>query len=77
MLKTIITFYENCQRAIADSPAEKKVTWAYLKTTMGTQLQKCIDGKFLDPKTPAAAIREYYDGICKEIEEGFQTIGDV
>ena len=47
MLKCIITFYEHCQRAIADSPAEKKLTWAYLKTTMGPVMQKCIDGKFL------------------------------
>eukprot|EP01041_Mallomonas_annulata_P006668 gene6668-13498_t len=77
MLKTIITFYEHCQRAIADSPAEKKVTWAYIKTTMGPVLQKCIDGKFTDPKMPTALLREHYDSICKEIEEGFQSIGDV
>jgi len=47
MLKCIITFYDNCQRAIAESPAEKKVTWAYIKTTMGAVMQKVIDAKFL------------------------------
>lgn len=77
MLKCIITFYDSCQRAIADSPAEKKVTWAYLKTTMGPIMQKCIDAKFKDPKTPNAQMKEYYDGIVKEIEESFQSIGDV
>lgn len=77
MLKSIITFYDNCQRAIAESPAEKKVTWAYLKTTMGGVMQKVIDAKFLNPKTPVDEIRSFYDGLCREIEEGFQAIGDV
>jgi V-type H+-transporting ATPase subunit A len=52
MLKCIITFYDACQKAIAESPAEKKVTWAYLKTTMGGVMQKVIDAKFLNAKTP-------------------------
>jgi V-type H+-transporting ATPase subunit A len=77
MLKSIITFYDHCQRAIAESPAEKKVTWAYLKTTMGGVMQKVIDAKFLDPKTPTDEVRVYYDNLCREIEEGFQAIGDV
>lgn len=77
MLKSVITFYDNCQRAIAESPAEKKVTWAYLKTTMGGVMQKVIDAKFLNPKTPVDEIRTYYDSLCREIEEGFQAIGDV
>lgn len=77
MLKSIITFYDNCQRAIAESPAEKKVTWAYLKTTMGGVMQKVIDAKFLNPKTPVDEIRAHYDALCREIEEGFQAIGDV
>jgi hypothetical protein len=34
MLKCIITFYEESQKAVADSPPEKKVTWAYIKTTL-------------------------------------------
>jgi V-type H+-transporting ATPase subunit A len=77
MLKCIITFYDHCQRAIAESPAEKKVTWAYIKTTMGAVMQKVIDAKFLNPKTPTSEVRAYYDNICREIEEGFQAIGDV
>jgi hypothetical protein len=96
MLKCIITFYDNCQRAIAESPAEKKVTWAYIKTTMGGVMQKVMDAKFLvrecpnvnvlsavlifvfqNPKTPTGEMKAHYDNLCKEIEEGFQAIGDV
>ena len=92
MLKCIITFYDCCQKAIAESPVEKKVTWAYIKTTMAHVMQKVIDAKFLvrswlwclhiiytvqDPKTPIAEMRSFYDNLAREIEEGFQAIGDV
>jgi V-type H+-transporting ATPase subunit A len=34
MLRTIITFYNHCQSAIADSPTEAKVTWAQIKVIL-------------------------------------------
>ena len=77
MLKTMITFYENAQKAIADSPAEKKLTWATIRTTMGSLLQKVIDGKFVDPKKSNSEIKEIYNQITKDIEDGFQSIHDV
>lgn len=77
MLKCIVTFYELAQAAIADSPAEKKVTWAYIKTTLASVLQKVIDTKFVDPKMGSKEIREHYDHVVKEIEEAFQSLGDV
>jgi len=40
MLKCIITLYEEAQKAIADSPPEKRVTWAYIKTTLAHILEK-------------------------------------
>ena len=77
MLKCIITLYDCCQKAISESPAEKKVTWAYIKTTMGPLIQRCIDAKFIDPKMTAGAMRAHYDALAHDIEEGFQAIGDV
>jgi V-type H+-transporting ATPase subunit A len=47
MLKCIITFYEESQKAIADSPPEKKVTWAYIKTTLSHVVEKVKDTKFV------------------------------
>ena len=87
MLRTIITLYNNCQRAIADSPAEAKVTWAQIKAAMGgakrdpdvkgtAVLQKVIDGKFVDPKMPVAEISAYYGGIADEINLAFQQFTD-
>jgi len=47
MLKCVITLYEESQRAISDSPAEKRITWNYIKTTISVLIQKVIDCKFL------------------------------
>jgi hypothetical protein len=46
MLKCIITMYENSQRAIAESSADKKITWGYIKTTMPHILEKIKKTKF-------------------------------
>ena len=40
MLKGIITLYEEAQKAIKDSPPEKKITWGLIKTTMKGTIQK-------------------------------------
>ncbi len=76
MLKCIISFYNHAQKAIADSPVEKKMTWATIKTTLQPTLQKVIDGKFLDPKLSASETRDFYDNIVKDVEEAFQSLGD-
>jgi len=76
MLKCVITLYEESQRAISDSPAEKRITWNYIKTTLSVLIQKVIDCKFLDPKTPDREIKAHYDGIVKEIEDGFAALTD-
>ena len=47
MLKCIITLYEESQRAIADSPAEKKVTWSFIKSSLAKVIQKVTEAKFV------------------------------
>jgi len=76
MLKCIITLYEESQRAIAESPPEKKVTWGFIKTTLAPVIQKVVETKFLDPKMPDSEIKAHYDGIVKQIEEAFLSITD-
>jgi hypothetical protein len=60
MLKCVITLYEESQRAIADSPADKRITWTYIKTTLGHLIQKVVDCKFL--------VRE---GRCRRLDCAF------
>jgi hypothetical protein len=47
MLKCVITLYEESQRAIADSPADKRISWSYIKTTLANLIQKVVDCKFV------------------------------
>jgi V-type H+-transporting ATPase subunit A len=76
MLKCIITLYEESQRAIAESPPEKKITWGFIKATLPHIIQKVVEAKFLDPKLPDAEIKAHYDVIVKQIEEAFLSITD-
>ncbi len=76
MLKCIITLYEHSQKAIADSPMDKRITWGYIKTTLSHLIQKVQETKFLDPKLPKNEIKAAYDLIVKEIEEAFQSLTD-
>eukprot|EP00611_Tribonema_gayanum_P023723 TRINITY_DN5057_c0_g1_i1.p2 TRINITY_DN5057_c0_g1~~TRINITY_DN5057_c0_g1_i1.p2 ORF type:complete len:621 (-),score=271.41 TRINITY_DN5057_c0_g1_i1:582-2444(-) len=77
MLKTIVTFYNSAQKAIADSPPEARITWAHIKTTLQPLLSKVVDGKFVDPKMPRAEMDKSYSKVCEEIEEGFQSLMEV
>lgn len=76
MLKCIVTLYEEAQKAISDSPAEKKVTWAYIKTSLAPVIQKVQEGKFVEPKKPKEEIKAHYDSLTAEIENAFATLMD-
>jgi V-type H+-transporting ATPase subunit A len=74
MLKCIITLYDCCQKAIADSPADQKVTWAHIKTTMASLIQQVVETKFVNPKLPAEEIRSHYTQLCEEIINAFNYL---
>eukprot|EP00608_Synchroma_pusillum_P005369 CAMPEP_0198424512 /NCGR_PEP_ID=MMETSP1452-20131203/3913_1 /TAXON_ID=1181717 /ORGANISM="Synchroma pusillum, Strain CCMP3072" /LENGTH=619 /DNA_ID=CAMNT_0044144855 /DNA_START=48 /DNA_END=1907 /DNA_ORIENTATION=- len=76
MLNCIITFHDCCQRAIADSPADQRITWAYIKTTLGSLIVKLVTMKEVDPRLPEAEIRSFYSNLSSEISEAFQALGD-
>ncbi|KAJ1460589.1 ATP synthase alpha/beta family, nucleotide-binding domain-containing protein [Pelagophyceae sp. CCMP2097] len=71
MLKCIVTFYNACQKAIADSPPDAKVTWAMIKTAQSEIIQKIIDTKFVDPKDPEEKSTKFYTDLTSEIDESF------
>merc|ERR1712176_1258300 len=76
MLNIIVTFHDLCQKAIADSPADSKLTYAHIKTAMASTIQKVIDAKYVDPKTPDAEIGRQYGEIVEELQREFQTLTD-
>jgi hypothetical protein len=56
MLKCVITLYEESQRAIADSPADKRISWSYIKTTLANLIQKVVDCKFVVSLPPRCLV---------------------
>merc|ERR1712151_983779 len=76
MLNLVITLYDLCQKAIADSPADAKLTYAHIKTALGPTIQKVVDAKYVDPKTPDTEINRQYAEIVDELNREFQTLTD-
>mmetsp|Transcript_15476 Transcript_15476/g.17857 ORF Transcript_15476/g.17857 Transcript_15476/m.17857 type:complete len:624 (+) Transcript_15476:59-1930(+) len=76
MLRVIIQFYDLCQKAIADSPADAKITYAHIKTALAPVLQKVIDTKYVDPKAKEAEIKAEYEVIIDEMNREFQALTD-
>jgi V-type H+-transporting ATPase subunit A len=76
MLKVIVTFYDLCQKAIADSPATSKLTYAHIKTALAPIIQKVVDTKYVEPKAHAADINKGYEALVDEMKQEFQTLTD-
>lgn len=76
MLSCIISFYDLCQKAIADSPADAKLTYAHIKTALGPVIQKVIDAKYTDPKSSATELNKFYAELQDELQREFQTLCD-
>lgn len=76
MLNLIVTLYDLCQKAIADSPADAKLTYAHIKTALAPSIQKVIDAKYVDPKASPEEIGKKYSLIVDELNREFQTLCD-
>jgi len=74
MLGVIITFYDLCQKTIADSPADAKITYAHIKTALAPTLQKVIDTKYVDPRSKADECKKAYADLVDELHREFQTL---
>jgi len=76
MLNLIVTLYDLCQKSIADSPADAKLTYAHIKTALGPSIQKVIDAKYVCPKTPDEEVARQYGLIIDELHREFQALCD-
>ncbi|VEU34205.1 unnamed protein product [Pseudo-nitzschia multistriata] len=76
MLKVIITFYNLSQKAIADSPADSKITYAHIRTALAPIIQKVVDTKYVMPREPVETINATYNKIIDEMTNEFQTLTD-
>jgi len=76
MLSAIITFYDLCQKAIADSPADAKLTYAHIKTALNPVIQKVVDAKYIDPKSSLSEMTKFYSDLNEDLHREFQTLCD-
>jgi len=76
MLSSIISFYDLCQKAIADSPTDAKLTYAHIKTALAPVIQKVVDGKYVDPKSSAQEINKFYCSLNDDLKQEFLTLTD-
>merc|ERR1712226_1054678 len=74
MLGVIITFYDLCQKAIADSPSDAKITYAHIKTALAPTIQKVIDTKYVNPRSKVDFIKKNYAEITEELHREFQAL---
>jgi len=76
MLSVIITFHDLCQKSIADSPADAKLTYAHINTSLAPVIQKVMNSKYVDPKSPTAEITRGYHDIVDDMKREFQNLQD-
>lgn len=76
MLNIIVTFYDLCQKSIADSPADAKLTYAHIKTALAPTIQKVIDSKYIEPKATPEEIKSKCRAVTDELIREFQTLCD-
>jgi len=74
MLSVIVTFYDLCQKTIADSPADAKITYAHIKTTLAPTIQKVIDTKYVDPREKPEVTKKVYGELIDELHREFQAL---
>ena len=77
MLKCFIRFYNAALRAIKDSAGQKeKLTYAAIKTALGPLIEKLAGMKFQDPMQKEEYFNQYFEGLCLEIDEAFQSLSE-
>merc|ERR1712187_531149 len=76
MLSSIISFYDLCQKAIADSPNDAKITYAQIKTALSPVIQRVINSKFVDPKICSEEINNFYSALNDDLKQEFLTLTD-
>jgi V-type H+-transporting ATPase subunit A len=73
MLRNLVHFYEECQKAVNDTGANK-VSFHTIKSQMGGLLYKLSAQKFQDPNQPEAKLREFYQALFDEISHAFRNL---
>ena len=74
MLRVITHFYDCCMKAIKDSPADAKITWAHIKASMTELIYQITSMKFYHPKLPVKEMNAKFQALYDEIDKQFHVL---
>ena len=76
MMKAIVHFHDEAQRVVAESPADAKVTWAQINTTMRSVIVRVTEMKFLPPRMDAGDLAAHTEKLLLDMDAAFDTLRD-
>lgn len=76
MLRCIIHFHDAAQRAVESAGAERKLTWAHIKSELGALVYKVTALKFEDPADGEAALKARFAELDAQIDAQFRNLED-
>lgn len=74
IMKAIVRFYNSAIKAIEESPADKKITWALIRNTMEKEIVQVTELKFNDPKMDPAEMEEKVDQLVAAIDTKLEAM---
>ena len=75
-MRGIVKLHDFAQKVIAESPADAKITWAHISTTLRPLIVRVTELKFLSPKMDPKDLNAVVDKLCAEMEAGFEALRD-
>jgi len=76
MMKVIVHFHDTCQRVMAESPADKKITFSVVMSTMKELVVKVTNMKFELPRQPDEHFKNVYGKLVAELDAGFRLLSE-
>lgn len=73
IMKGMVRFYEMAQKAIEESPAEKRLTWSLIYSTLRKEFIALTELKFIDPKMDPKDLEDIVNALVQDIEAKFES----
>merc|ERR1712079_120141 len=76
MMKCIVGFHENAQKAMAEFSGDAKVGWNTINSSMKNILKKITDMKFEMPRQPEEHYKKLFVALYDEVIAAFRNIAE-
>lgn len=76
MMRNIIAFFNQAQKAVESSNDDKKITWQTIKNQMGDTIYQLSCMKFQDPAQGQDKVIQHMKALNEEITQQFRTLED-